>query len=126
MKDESIQIVKLYELFGSTISTREAARFVLKKINEAYSKEKVKSITVNFAKIEFISRSFADEFLKVKEKLEKQKKIAIRFIYMKKIVIDILKSVSRTQKGKPKRILKISSFTVEKNIEELGEILPAI
>jgi len=125
MKEKFTQTIKLRELFGSTISTREAARFLLKEITEMSSKEKTKSIIIDFTKIEFISRSFADEFFKAKERIETQKEISLKFVRVNKIILDTLKKVKMTQKARPRKILKIPSRTI-KNIENLEEIFSTL
>jgi len=63
-------ILKLYEIVKtSRISTREMAR----KIFNLLPKE-VSEYTIDFSQIEFISRSFADEMMKIKKSLMLQNK----------------------------------------------------
>ena len=125
MKNKTIKTIRLCELFGWSISTRQAAQFVLRKINEMHRKKRIKSVTISFARVRFISRSFADELLKIKERLEKRKEISTKFIYTNQIIQDTLKKVSKTQRKKPKRILKIHSLTAS-GVEKLEEIFQTI
>ncbi|MCK5655402.1 MAG: hypothetical protein KAI03_03815 [Candidatus Aureabacteria bacterium] len=54
--------------FGKNIFTRSSIAYFFKMINS--SNEKV--VILNFAKVEFISRSCADEYLKQKERTDKK------------------------------------------------------
>ncbi len=58
----------LADNFGKNIFTRSSIIYFFKMINSL--KEEV--LTLNFSKIDFISRSCADEYLKQKEKTNKE------------------------------------------------------
>ena len=71
METSSI-IIKISSLFDTKIlSTREAARMIAKIIRE---KVKQRDFIIDFSEIDFVSRSFADEIVKERRKLEMQDK----------------------------------------------------
>ena len=55
--------IKLVNIFGSNIVTRNSLDSLFSKIKKYKSKE----IEIDFDKIDFISRSSADEYLKLKD-----------------------------------------------------------
>lgn len=60
-KSKSI-VVK--ELFGTTVNTRQAVQELAKHVPQKASKK----VVVDFDKVEFVSRSFAHEFLRFQKK----------------------------------------------------------
>lgn len=63
-KNSKSKSVIVKELFGTTVSTRQAVQELAKRIPA-----KVSKVVVDFDKVEFVSRSFAHEFLHFQEKL---------------------------------------------------------
>ena len=61
------KIVYLYKEFGDNIFTRNSISDFFRRINNLREKE----IVIDFRRIEFISRSCADEYLKQKKKSKK-------------------------------------------------------
>ena len=55
--------IKLHDLFGSTLSTRQAVQAIAERIPDS-----AKEVLIDFNEITFISRSFAHEFLRFQEK----------------------------------------------------------
>lgn len=61
-------MVNLIDVFGSNILTRNS----IKLFFDVLKKSKNKNFEINFSDIEFISRSCADEYLKLKETSKKK------------------------------------------------------
>lgn len=91
-------IISVSSILGPTIHTRQSASILLK----AVSSEHCDHIDLDFSEVEYISRSFADEFHSEKISLVRSsnKKIIVRNANDK--VIKMLQSVARTQ-NKDKR-----------------------
>jgi len=70
--ETSSMIIKISSFFDTKIlSTREAARIITEIIQK---KVEQRDFIIDFSKIDFVSRSFADEIVKEKKKLEIQDK----------------------------------------------------
>jgi len=61
------KIIKLYDEFSDNIFTRKTVSSFFDRINKLKEKE----IIIDFKNIEFISRSCADEYLKLKKETKK-------------------------------------------------------
>jgi len=85
--------ISVYELLGKTIHTREAADQLLQIVQANYCQ----TIELDFSGVEYMSRSFADQFHGNKLKLaqELQKKIIVANADDE--IISMLQAVARTQ-----------------------------
>src|SRR5215218_10464461 len=85
--------ISVHELFGNTLHTREAADQLL----EITKSDPCQSIELDFSGVEYISRSFADQFhgnkLKMVELLQK----TIIVANADEGVINMLQAVAKTQ-----------------------------
>ena len=79
--------LSLSEEYGEILSTRSTAREIFNRTN----KFKLKKVELDFTNIEFISRSFCDEFLKQKEKSNKE----VECTNINQEVKDMLKIVAK-------------------------------
>ncbi|HIH17347.1 MAG TPA: hypothetical protein HA250_02575 [Nanoarchaeota archaeon] len=61
------KVILLYKEFGDNIITRDTFSHFFERINSSREKE----IVIDFKKVGFISRSCADEYLKLKKRSEK-------------------------------------------------------
>lgn len=62
MSNRNQENIKLRDIFGPTLSTRQAVKVIVDRI-PADAKE----VVIDFSEISFISRSFAHEFLRLQE-----------------------------------------------------------
>jgi hypothetical protein len=81
------------EIFDKRIHTRDAARMLFQSVTNSPWTE----IVFDFANVSFISRSFADEFFFKKTQVANEEKKNIKIINAEGEVLDILKSVAKTQ-----------------------------
>lgn len=103
--------IKLSRLITKSISSRQAIQPVRDKIF-ALPKHKDFLIELDFTDIDFISRSFADEILKLKEKME-NKKMCLKFINKNSEINRMLKIVSSQRMSKKSRKIDISVRDLE-------------
>lgn len=81
--------IKLRQLFGETISTRQAVALLAAKIPTG-----AKAITIDFCDITFVSRSFAHEFLRFQD----QWKSSLKIVHLLPEVQSILDLVARSRR----------------------------
>ena len=101
----SIQINVIKEL-NSILNTREAATYLLNIIRE----EDVKFVVFDFSGIEFMSRSFADQFHKESNDIQKKNYLAIQITNANEEIINILQTVARTQNKKERNFIKLPVY----------------
>jgi anti-anti-sigma regulatory factor len=88
------------------LNTRESTYIVFKGIEISNTK----TIQLDFTGVEFMSRSFADEFFKYKRTLETERNILIILVNINKEISQMLHAVSISNSaGKPVR--KFNSIT---------------
>jgi anti-anti-sigma regulatory factor len=88
--------------FGTSLNTREAATNLCKLI----SSKKTTTVDLDLSGVEFMSRSFADQFYKERAEL-RDKGIAIFLINANEEIEKILEAVSRTQNKKDREFSDI-------------------
>lgn len=89
-KKKKNQVIELSELFDRNINTRAAISFITEKIDQ-----EAESIVLNFEKIEFVSRSFAHELLK----LVKNHHQPVKFECVNKDIKNLLAIVKRSKES---------------------------
>ena len=95
MKDiQSISVIDI--LHHNNLVTRESAIALLSKVSD----NSCSSINLDFSGIYFISRSFADQFHKIKMELKTNESKEIIVTNAGNEVIQMLSAVSRTQSSK--------------------------
>ena len=67
MEAEKVKIIRLDKIIAKDLTLRESADELFKVLNSS----KENKIIVDFSKIEFMSRAFADEYLNEKQKTTK-------------------------------------------------------
>lgn len=88
------RIIKLSSFFNSSsLDTRDEVEALFAEVKTATSNK----VIFDFAGIEFISRSFADEFHKQKMKLAKELNMQFEVANADLSVIEMLQAVSHTQ-----------------------------
>jgi hypothetical protein len=108
------------DLLGTTLHSRDKANSLFELLSSAY--HEVDEIHLNFEGVEFMSRSFADEFHKaeLKWKAERQPKVFIENVSLQ--VFEMLNAVSKTQKHNQQAFKAIEMLTIN-NPEELERFL---
>lgn len=85
--------IKIKDVLNESLNTREAAV----RLFEIYEMKPNTIVEVDFESIEFMSRSFADQFYKESKKLEKDKDVKILISNAVEPIKKMLKKVAETQ-----------------------------
>lgn len=115
--------VELREFFNNSLDTRESVLLLLDKITQEVYTGINNNITLDFTGIDFMSRSFADEFHKKVN--SKQFKASLSFEHMNNDILTMLKMVEKTQKSRSSSIKKPSFIKID-NLESLDDYLFAL
>lgn len=88
-----VTIIQVSKLLGQTIHTREAAKFLLADVKN----DLCEKVELDFSDVDYISRSFADQFHadKIQLALDQQKQIIVTNATEE--VINMLQAVAKTQ-----------------------------
>jgi hypothetical protein len=87
--------IKVSTKVGNLLNTREAADSFMDFVNTSSNSDIVE---LDFEQVEFMSRSFADQFHKIRTRLLAQSRFsAIDIVNASPVVIEMLQTVSRTQ-----------------------------
>ncbi|MFH1453103.1 MAG: STAS domain-containing protein, partial [Armatimonadota bacterium] len=111
MKKKIIKI-NLSRLIAKNVVTRQSISLIKHKIFDIYDNLRNVIIIFDFAGVEFISRSFADELLNFKEKL-KNRDIESNFINTNKEISDMFKMINLSGKRKIK-MMTIKTESLDK------------
>jgi hypothetical protein len=119
--------VDVASIDGSTLNSRDEAVKLFNFLQVNYLS--AVTVVLNFANVEFMSRSFADQFYQLKKNWELQKKSNIQLENPSKQINEILDAVSRSQYNRDnkrqeiKRDITALHFTEMEEFEEyLSEI----
>ena len=115
--------VTLRELFNGSLDTRESVLLLLNKISKEVYSGKENSIILDFTGIDFMSRSFADEFHKSVSNGDF--KATLSFENMNNDILSMLKMVEKTQTIRSGSIKKPSFIKID-NLETLDDYLFAL
>lgn len=101
---------------GKLLNTREAATELFNKIIS----QKIKYIEFDFSKVEFMSRSFADQFHKEKLKYQKKREVVVKITNANEEVVKILSVVAKTQNkvNREYRVLPIFYYSDSELLKE--------
>jgi hypothetical protein len=100
--------------------SREAASVLFNELNFSDS-----DFELDFSNVEFISRSYADQFYKLKDDLEKRFNTKIHIINASEEVINMLHIVSKTQNLSERNFEKIPVYRFSK-MDNLSDYLFSI
>lgn len=105
--------VLVFDLFGRSLSSREQADQLYGRIRTL-----LPPVAIDFSGVEFVSRSFADQFYK--RFLELNKVMFVQVVNGNQVVSDLLSAVTRTQNGnKSERIdYQIQTFQDKNKLRE--------
>jgi len=110
MKKQKVIKIDLASLIAKNIATRQSAELIRSEIFRiAPLKE---NIEIDFSNVDFISRSFADEILHLKDEVKKRD-IAIQFSNTNNEVENMLKIVT-SQVSKKQRSIDFETANLEK------------
>jgi anti-anti-sigma regulatory factor len=96
--------VNLKNLYGNFLQFRISIDLLTNKIDEIYNINNDNEIIVDFKNIDFISRSCADELIKVKKNYLIENKINLKFINVSDEVNNIFHTVEKTQNVKKTKL----------------------
>jgi len=94
--------IQVVEEVSKFLNTREAATELMEAVRESSSKH----IEFDFLNVDYMSRSFADQFHKEKVKLQNDMEVFIEIDNANEEIVNILRTVSNTQ-NKVKREYKV-------------------
>jgi len=98
--------ISVLRLLGATIHTREAMAVMLREIK----KNPCNQVDLDFTGVEFISRSFADQFHEEKARLAEITGKEMIVTNANESVIDMLQAVSRTQNKSSRNLSNIPVY----------------
>ncbi|PIQ15976.1 MAG: hypothetical protein COW67_05475 [Flavobacteriales bacterium CG18_big_fil_WC_8_21_14_2_50_32_9] len=113
--------IQVVEEVSRLLNTREAATELMNAVRES----KCKHIEFDFSNVEFMSRSFADQFHKERIRLQDELKAFVEISNANEQVINILRTVASTQ-NKSKRDYKILPIFKFSNNDLLEEYLLSV
>ena len=89
-------IVHIKDVLGNTLNTRDEASKLMRHIQQEDAA--TKDIVLDFRNVDFMSRSFADQFYKEQQSYIKAANVRIQITDADIQIIDVLQAVSKTQK----------------------------
>jgi len=101
-----IATISVLKLLGHSIHTREASDILIQQVEQ----KSEKTVELDFSKVEYISRSFADQFYFDKEQTASHTGKIIIVSNADKPIAQMLSAVSRTQSKKSGDMGKIPVF----------------
>jgi anti-anti-sigma regulatory factor len=118
---EKTLYIKVAEALSELLNTREAATMLFHLI-EKHSSNRVE---FDFSEVEFMSRSFADQFHKERSNIKKENGLVIVISNANEEVQTILKTVAQTQNKSKRAYMKLPVFQYT-NTEMLSDYLLSI
>ncbi|MEO6882416.1 MAG: hypothetical protein ABI199_00175 [Bacteroidia bacterium] len=106
MKNTETIKINVANEFGNTLHSREAALNLFSLLSEMSSKE----IEFDFSKVEYISRSFADQFYKEKEKYQNSFSVLVNISNAGEEVLSMLRIVAKTQNKSSRNYVVLPVF----------------
>lgn len=104
--------ISVSEALGTTLSTREQATRLFSQIGDCSNR-----VIVDFSKVSYISRSFADQFYK--DFLRLNKVMMIQTVNGNQVVCDMLNAVVKTQKKRSDpRTYRIQAFSSKEDLKK--------
>ena len=118
---KAILNISVFEEIDSLLNTREAAIQLADLIRD----NPCKIIELDFTNVEFMSRSFADQFIKEELQLKEELNVCIEIINANEEIIKILNIVSNTQHKTSREFFSIPVYKFS-NPQLLSDYLFAI
>jgi hypothetical protein len=98
--------IQVVEEVSRLLNTREAATELMNAVRDS----KCKHIEFDFSNVEFMSRSFADQFHKEKINLISDSEVLIEISNANEEVVNMLRTVANTQKKVKRDYFKLPVF----------------
>jgi len=105
----SIQKIVVSESAKNFLISREAVISLFSNINRNQN-----NIEFDFANVEFMSRSYADQFCKLKTDFEQNKNSRIQIVNANEEVINMLQIVEQTQNSTERKFEQVPIFKFSK------------
>lgn len=118
---KAILHISVFEEVGMLLNTREAAQ----QLSITIKSSQCNSIELDFSNVEFMSRSFADQFYKEQLQLKNELNIIIHIMNANEEIIKMLNVVSNTQNKKDREFKTIPVYKFS-NPQLLADYLFAI
>lgn len=103
---KTVNQMVIFDKLGSLLNTREAAINLMEIIAKAESK----TVELDFSNVEFMSRSFADQFYKERNSFQEKTNSIININNANEEIIKILQVVSKTQDKKEREYISIPVY----------------
>lgn len=98
--------ISVFEILGALVHTRESSKILMNLVEQ----DQCNNIEFDFAEVEYISRSFADQFFADKMDCAITLKKNIIVLNANETVINMINAVSRTQDKLPGALLNIPIY----------------
>jgi len=115
--------INIESSIANTLDSRDEAIHLFDSLNSRHTE--LKEIELDFSYVDFMSRSFADQFYKEQVKWAQQNNIPLLITNASVQVIEILQAVSKTQKGKNGKVQDLPIYSFSK-ADQLSQYLQAI
>lgn len=114
--------INIKELLGSTLDSRDEAEqlFIVLKDYQQYTE-----LALDFSNVDFMSRSFADQFYKERMNWETENSANILIENASTQIIEILHAVSKTQASVNRKLQQLLVYSFSKE-EQLSQYLQAL
>ncbi len=104
--------IKVADKIGRILNTRESAL----KLTDLITSSSYKIVVLDFSNVEFMSRSFADQFyVYYEERRHVQDDITIRILNVNEDIINILSTVRKTQYKVARNYIKLPTYHLTKS-----------
>ena len=107
---KAVYHISINEVIGKYLNTREA----VSEISKLIQSDPCQVIELDFTDVEFMSRSFADEFHKERIRLQNEFNLQIEIHNANQEIMVILQAVSKTQNNPDRPLVDILSFRFSK------------
>jgi hypothetical protein len=120
LKMEKVLHINVFAKVGETLNSRNAANLLFECIIE----ENAKSVVFDFMNVEFMSRSFADQFHKERMKLKSKNGLIIGIKDASESIRKMLVTVESTQNKRNRFYMELPVFSFSE--EKLSDYLLAL
>jgi len=103
---KAVYTISITDILGKILNTREAVQEITKVVESGLCQV----IELDFTNVEFMSRSFADEFHKERLRLIQNHNVAIDILNAPEEVIRILQAVEKTQNKAEREMQEVQVF----------------
>jgi len=116
-------IIDIEPLIGNTLDSRDEVIHLFDTLNSKYTE--FRELVLDFTSVDFMSRSFADQFYKEQIKWTLRNDHLLSITNAPVQVIEILQAVSKTQMGKNGKVQDLPIYSFSK-ADQLSQYLQAI